>query len=238
MTDVTWAELPQMGAAGPHNRYGGVSWEYSGDGVFVAGSSVPERTPGEPATARRISGLMGAHIKAACVWFDIPAEILVMTIATEAAQFWQQNYTGPATFRWEPHVKVKDVTPEDTGDYSAGPMQVLASTARWIIRTQMLPYEPFTAAPHFWEAPNIPPDEHPLYDPGRALTIGGGTLAKRWDRTGDDPVLVAAAYNAGGHYESHANRWHLRSTGNHLDRAARWFGDACAVLQELRDSGA
>jgi peptidoglycan L-alanyl-D-glutamate endopeptidase CwlK len=49
---------------------------------------------------------------------------------------------------------------------------------------------------------------------------------------GDDPILVSAAYNAGGVYKSSKNPWCLRAYGDHLDRAARWYGDACAVLKE------
>ena len=44
--------------------------------------------------------------------------------------------------------------------------------------------------------------------------------------------LAAAAYNAGSLRQDSGNMWSLRSTGDHLDRAARFFGDACAVLRE------
>jgi peptidoglycan L-alanyl-D-glutamate endopeptidase CwlK len=60
-------------------------------------------------------------------------------------------------------------------------------------------------------------------------------IASRWKLTGDDPILIAAAYNSGGLRKAPTkNRWHLSSHGNHLDRAARWFGDACAVIAALR----
>ena len=47
-------------------------------------------------------------------------------------------------------------------------------------------------------------------------------------------MMVSAAFNAGGVYESSENRWHLKTHGDHLDRAAKWYGDACAVLAAAR----
>ncbi len=49
------------------------------------------------------------------------------------------------------------------------------------------------------------------------------------------PPLVAAAYNAGGLHPSREgddNPWRLRSTGDHVSRFCRFFGDACAVAAE------
>ncbi len=38
-----------------------------------------------------------------------------------------------------------------------------------------------------------------------------------------DPPKIAAAYNAGSLRRSSANRWHLVSTGNHIDRYVSWY---------------
>jgi hypothetical protein len=38
-----------------------------------------------------------------------------------------------------------------------------------------------------------------------------------------DPPKIAAAYNAGSLRKSFANRWHLVSTGNHIDRFVRHY---------------
>jgi peptidoglycan L-alanyl-D-glutamate endopeptidase CwlK len=110
-------------------------------------------------------------------------------------------------------------------------MQTLATTARWIIRQQRLEYDPLQIAPIFEERPD-PPENLPLYDPAASIPIGAAVVKQRWGKTGDDPILAAAAFNAGGLYSTTANPWHLRTIGDHLDRAARWYGDACAVLQE------
>jgi peptidoglycan L-alanyl-D-glutamate endopeptidase CwlK len=74
----------------------------------------------------------------------------------------------------------------------------------------------------------------PLYDPAINIDIGTSEIKHRFTKTGDDPILVSAAFNAGGLYKSSKNDWHLRSHGNHLDRAAAWYGDACTVIAELQ----
>ena len=48
-----------------------------------------------------------------------------------------------------------------------------------------------------------------------------------------NPVLVAAAYNAGSIRASGTNMWGIHVHGDHLDRAAKWFGDACEVMVAL-----
>jgi peptidoglycan L-alanyl-D-glutamate endopeptidase CwlK len=94
--------------------------------------------------------------------------------------------------------------------------------------------------PAIRDQPQVAPEEHPAYDPEVNIHVGMAEIAQRWDRSGDDPILVAAIYNAGGLYDAsmpssrYHNRWHLRSYGTHLDRAARWYADACAVVGELR----
>jgi hypothetical protein len=231
---VTIADTPSPGSAGWHNRFGGWEWRYDHNGLYVrehANGEEPLRTSGEPTTCRTIMDLCAPEIVAASQKYDVPMALIIMTIATETGVYRKLDFTGPRTFRWEPHVKVTDVKPPDRGDYSAGPMQTMATTARWVIRAQKLDYDPFEVAPHYETVP-APPDEHPLYAYKNSIDIGTAVIKQRWKKTGDDPILVAAAYNAGGIYESQLNPWHLHTTGDHLDRAARWYGDALAVLKE------
>ncbi|MFO8090180.1 MAG: D-alanyl-D-alanine carboxypeptidase family protein [Desulfatiglandaceae bacterium] len=221
-------------AADWHNRFGGREWRYDSDGVYIQdyyGGRRPLRTPGEPSTCRKIWEIYGPSIVTACDRFHFSPALIMMTIATETAFARKADFTGPLTFRWEPHVEVKDVNPPRLGDYSVGPMQVLATTARWIVRVQGLDYEPFVVAPAL-EYRIDEPDRLPLYEPDISVMIGTAAIARRRSRTGDDPILVSAAYNAGGVYKSSKNPWCLRTYGDHLDRAAKWYGDACAVLKE------
>ena len=229
-------EVISGGSSGWHSTHGGQKWRYDLEGVYLKGyegGREPLRTPGEPTTCRTLWSLFHEEILSASQKFGIPPAILMMIIATETAFARRYGFTGPMTFRWEYHVLVEDVSPPIYGDYSAGPMQTLATTARWIIRQQRLEYDPFQIAPVFEERPD-PPENLPLYDPAVSIRIGAAAVKHRWAKTGDDPILVAAAFNAGGLYATTANPWHLRTTGDHLDRAARWYGDACAVLQEAR----
>jgi peptidoglycan L-alanyl-D-glutamate endopeptidase CwlK len=73
-----------------------------------------------------------------------------------------------------------------------------------------------------------------LYAGGPNIDIGTAEIRSRMAKTGLDPILIAAAYNAGGIYESEQNEWHLRSAHDHLDRASKWFGDACFILSAFR----
>ena len=232
-------EIEEGGAtaaeAGWHRRFGGREWRYDERGVYIrdfAGGNEPLRTAGQPVTCRRVWELFEDEIRSAAARFNVSSALILMTIATEAAYWRPVGFTGSRTFYWEPNVWNRDVTPNFRGDYSAGPMQTLATTARWIIRAQNLPYNPFQVAPAYQQRPQPAPVSHPLYDADTNITIGTAEIKHRWGTSGDDPILVAACFNAGGLYESLANAWHLRTTHDHLDRAARWYGDACAVLAE------
>lgn len=225
-----------VGSAGWHDQFGGRQWRFDGNGVYlkdVNGGAAAVRTPGEPTTCRAIWKEYGPIISVMAAKYDLAPEIVIMTIACEAAAYKDQKFTGPDTFRWEAHVWNEDVSPRSQGDYSAGPMQTLASTARWVIQAQNLPYHRFQVAPVYALKPSPIPASHPLYDGATNIEIGCAEIRQRIGATGGDPILVAAAFNAGGIYKSTENLWHMRSYGNHLDRAAQWFGDACAVLKEV-----
>lgn len=228
-------DLPSVTMQDWHDKFGGREWKYDGNGVFLQdlqNGNIPARSPGSPVTCRAIWDAFGPIILVMSKKYAVAPELIMMTIATETAAYRPNGFTGPATFRWEAHVMNTDITPPTQGDYSAGPMQTLATTARWIIQAQGLPYHRFDVAPVFPLRPIPPPATHPLYDPTTNIEIGTAEIRQRWSMTGSDPILVAAAFNSGGIYESDDNAWHLRSYGNHLDRAAQWFGDACAVLKE------
>lgn len=230
------SDLPAIDAQGWHKRFGGREWKYNGNGVFlrdVQNGNAPVRSPGSPITCRAIWEAFGPIILVMSKKYAIAPELIMMTIATEAAAYRLEGFTGPSTFRWEAHVMNTDVSPPTQGDYSAGPMQTLGTTARWVIQAQGLPYHRFDVAPVFALRPIPSPATHPLYDATTNIEIGTAEIRQRWGTTGPDPILVAAAFNSGGVYESDANAWHLRTHGNHLDRAAQWFGDACAVLKEV-----
>lgn len=227
-------DLPPVGSAGWHNKFGGQDWKYDGDGVYLrsySNGTKPIRSPGTPTTLKAIWDEFGTIIMVMAKKYGMAPEIILMTIATETAAYKAHGFTGPATFRWEAHVWNKDVTPPVQGDYSAGPMQTLGTTARWVIAAQNLPFHPFQVAPVYSVKPATPAT-HPLYDPATNIEIGAAEIKQRLGVTGQDPMLIAAAFNAGGVYENHGNAWHIKTYGNHLDRAAQWFGDACAVLKQ------
>jgi peptidoglycan LD-endopeptidase CwlK len=99
--------------------------------------------------------------------------------------------------------------------------------------SQALDYDAFTVAPVITNQPEPSPTLG-LYEPKVNIDIGTTGIKQCINKTGDDPILVAAAYKAGGIYKNTHNPWHLRTYGDHLDRAAQWYGDACAVLKEVQ----
>jgi peptidoglycan LD-endopeptidase CwlK len=234
--DANWSQTPTVGSSDWHSKFGGQEWRFDDKGVYLRGDpTTPLRTPGAPITIQAIVDIYGRDIQKAAIDYQIAPELIVMTIATETGFARPWNFTGPRTFRWEALVPVTDVTPPTVGDYSAGPMQTLATTAREVIRKMHLNYpDPFQVALYYPTNPDPAPANHPLYAGPANLDIGTAELKSRWSKTGPDPILVAAAFNAGGLYASTQNSWHLRSHGDHLDRAAKWFGDACFVLASLR----
>ena len=207
---------------------GGQRWRYDAGGVFLANApQTPRRTNGTPATVNAILSAYGTEIFSASMTRRIPPELIVMTIAVETAAFRKVNFTGPRTFRWEQGVT----------SYSAGPMQILESTAKDVIAKLHLVFAPADIPPHFSSKPESPPSSNPLYDGDTNITLGTDYISLHIDRTGLDPILVAANYNAGSVRRTAPtadNPWGLVTFGNHLDRAAEWFGDACAVLSQLR----
>lgn len=230
------SDIPPVGQQNWHSRYGGREWRYDGDGVYIRSlhnGTRPLRSPGAPLTCRAIWEAFSVQITTIARRFGIPPELIIMTIGTEAGAYRQQGFTGPATFRWEPHVWNRDVNPPSQGDYSAGPMQTLGTTARWVIGAQSLPFHKFQVAPVYRVRPVPPPVSHPLYDAAVNIEIGTAEIKQRIGITGTDPILIAAAFNSGGVYQTDSNAWHMKSHGNHLDRAAQWYGDACAVLKEV-----
>lgn len=218
----------------------GREWRYDSRGLSLRdakGREIPQRWDGDLKTMRRIFELMGPNIVAASRKHSVNPALILMTIATEAHVHMARRFTGPSSFRWEAGVVNKDVKPPVTGDYSPGPMQTLGSTVRWIIsrrgKEYGLDYDAFKVAPVYKRRPQPAPAKHPLYGYATNIELGTAEIRIRWQKTKDDPILVAAAYNTGGLYPDPASPWGLKARGDHLDRAAKWYGDACALLVEI-----
>ncbi len=95
--------------------YGGVRWQLTADGVLVEGDSVPRRTVGEPATARRIWRDFGAYIQQSCARNGVPVELVVACIATESRGV------------------INATLKEPDGRQSVGLMQTLIGTAQEVM---------------------------------------------------------------------------------------------------------
>jgi peptidoglycan LD-endopeptidase CwlK len=217
---------------------GGMEYRVEPAGVLLRLRTEPLRSDGAPLTVSRILELYGEQIAMASRRHNVPPELILMTIATETAAFRPSGFTGEPTFRWEARSVLSETGDpgidgaQHRGDYSAGPMQLMSTTARWLNRVRRLGYEGPKNFGWFKRKPGSAPKELGLYDAAIAVDIGAAYIA--WNRethnTGNDPILVAACYNAGSLKPSNANVWGLVVHGDHLDRAARWYGDACEVM--------
>jgi len=228
-------------ATGPltwQSRFGGDAWAYDQNGLYTRdhdGGLKTWRSVGAPITVQEVLAKLGTPIFSAAQKYDVPPELIVMTIATEAGAYRKSGFTGASTFRWEQGYVVgatgdPDLDGRETGDYSAGPMQVMADTARWMNSTKGLGYDAATMFAFFRNKPTQAPADLGLYDVDVCIDVGTAYIRHHYAETGGNPLLVAAAYNAGGLRASNQNHWRLKSHGTHLDRAAEWYGDACFVL--------
>ncbi len=138
--------------------------------------------------------------------YGVPVEIIIATIATESAG-------KPRALRKEPGYKSDAATPHRV---SPGLMQTLISTARSALKDKSINRQ--------W-----------LFVPSNSIKAGTAYIAQQSKKTGMDPPLVFAAYNAGGVYLQTGanNRWKTRQfpigTGKHVDRAVNYF-NACFAM--------
>jgi len=200
----------------------GVEWRIVRRGIEVRGVGIP-RTSGRPATMERILRLFYFHLRSSSVHYGVPIELIMATIATEAG-------TGKPRFdivREEPGYVSDEATPDRV---SYGLMHTLLSSARAVLKPEMSDVKAIVTGS--W-----------LEQPANGIRAGTAYLARDYSRTSFDPVLSAAAYNAGSLRNdlSPGNRWKLlvypRGTGRHLDRFVPWYNDAAHVVEESRKGG-
>lgn len=166
-----------------------------------------ERTKGAPNTVTRVWEAYAADINRTARARRVPCELIIATICTESG--------GKANaVRLEPGYKSDEATPNKV---SPGLTQTLISTASEVMGRKVT---------REW-----------LLDPANAIEAGSIYIARQSKKTGFDPPLVAAAYNAGSlkYQDGKNNRWKLRQfpigTGAHCDRFVQFFNDAVFVLK-------
>lgn len=112
--------------------------------------------------------------------------------------------------------KADAILMEPDGRASGGLMQVLNTTASEVLKRTV------TASD--------------LKDPVLNINAGVSYIHSQKTKNGYfDPILTASCYNAGGLYKSRPqdnNRFNLRTTGDHLERMIRWYGDCCFVSKQ------
>ena len=185
----------------------GVRWRLTTDGVEIEGSCI-ERTNGTPTTATTIWTNFNSDINQWSQAFNIPAVIIIATIATESS--------GKVdAISKEPGYVSDSATP---GRISVGLMQTLISTARGTLHNNTI-------------------DRDDLKTSNISIQAGTSFIADQRSKTLLDPPKVACAYNAGSIVENRnvGNRWRMRQfpigTSKHCDRFIKFFNDAVFVLK-------
>lgn len=179
---------------------GGKSWRVDGY-IEIRGEGVV-RTNGEPITMRTMVDDYGAAVDAAAERFGVARATIFAMIASEAVRFPGTRHFDPTSRRWEQRL----------GEASVGLMQTLVSTANHT-NNRLDIYEGTV-------------DEADLRIAQRSIFLGAGYLSLLSEKWGDDPILLSAAYNAGGVYDSNKNEWKIRTFGERrLDHFAEWYND-------------
>lgn len=203
----------------PHRVFSpGRLWYLREEGVAFEGEEAVFRTPGEPLTMRRLWELHGVSFRVASRLAFVPAELLMATAATETKIPGRPECNAEAIRREKGWVSDEE-TPNRV---SMGLMQLLISTAREV-------------------SGNALAGRAELMDPAWSIRVAAMYIRRQAARSGGhatflDPVLVAAAYNAGGLYRqlSPENWTRLRQfpigTAEHVNRFLAWYGDAVAVV--------
>jgi len=193
----------------PHRRYpGSVTWSLTRDGLAVGGTPIPF-ADGE---YRLVVDLLNAYkttIASIVPLAPVPVELVIATICAESSG-------KVEALRYEPGCD-RNVPEHTPGRVSMGLMQTLLSTARDVL-----------------DQPGLRVAD--LAQPATSIRAGMYYIWRQARRTGFDPPVVAAAYNAGSVlYNGGAdNRWRLKQypigTGNHVDRFTRYFNAAMRAL--------
>lgn len=91
---------------------------------------------------------------------------------------------------------------------SSGPMQVTASTC-----SALMGLSRATCRSRMHTSPDF------------SFQVGAKYMGSSYQRNQHhrDPPKIAAAYNAGSLRSTSSNRWHMVSTGNHIDRFVNWY---------------
>jgi len=198
-----------------HRKYGNnVKWKLSFDGLEVEGSGI-ERSRGNPDTVTRVWEDYSQYVNEYAEKYKVPAELIIATICTESGG-------DEDAIRRESEYTSDEETPTRI---SPGIMQTLISTARGSLEARGAP-----------EASEI--SRNWLLIARNSINAGTSYIADQKSQTKFDPVLVAAAYNAGGIYRQNgqSNRFKLRQfpigTSEHCDRWIKWFNDFWFILKD------
>ncbi len=129
---------------------------------------------------------------------------------------------GPSIRHWADHYKLSRASviataltesnctnPKGSSDgLSSGPMQVTASTCSALMGVSRT-----TCRVRMHTSPDF------------SFRVGAKYMGSSFQRNQHhrDPPKIAAAYNAGSLRRSSANRWHMLTTGNHIDRFVRHY---------------
>ncbi|WP_424812111.1 peptidoglycan-binding protein [Roseococcus sp. YIM B11640] len=189
----------------PHRLFqGSVEWSLGPQGISIAGGSLAPSVQEQQMVAKVMTTFSQA-LTTALSKYKVPVELVVATICTESGG-------NPMAKRMEPGCD-RDDPSRTPMRVSWGLMQTLLGTAREVLGQPDLPLAQ-------------------LLEPEVSIRAGAAYMWRQARRTGFDPPLVAAAYNAGSlrWNDGPENRWKMVQypigTGHHVDRFCRFLNAA------------
>lgn len=192
-------------------------WKVTSIGILVKDEPGVRRTKGKPVTLTKIKDKYSDIICLAAAKFGLPYALIAAVIAAES--------------RGDPNAEREEKGIED---WSFGLMQTITGTAHSMSVEIGQPIE-YPAIPR---GGDVGKWREALSVPSVSVLLGSAYLSFQREQfqLGLDPVLLYAAYNAGGPYYSAKHKWGLLTYGppdnpdQAMDNFASWYGDACEVF--------
>lgn len=195
--------------------------------LTLDGDNCP-RTKGQPRSVELLLEDFGEELHRAANEYNIPLPWMIALVLCESGRLKGSRLRrDPVSLRHEPGYESDEATP---GKVSAGLGQTLLRTARYVAGTLKINLAVMVNGNLYEQDRAI--NVYDLYQPALSLMLMAGYMEILGDKWDMDPIIIQAAYNAGGAYTSSKNPYNLRMYGgsDRLIKFTAYHNDAVEVL--------